>query len=151
MIGILDKAQIFQVLQLQLYGRLACQQNGKIYVIPISYAFDGKHLYARSREGKKIDILRQNLQASFQVDIIDSLSNWRSVLICGRYSELRTLKDQAKAIKLLDARFGPLHVSQSISKSSAGIHPPESVEKKQKAIYFRISIDEVSGRFEKSS
>lgn len=151
MIGTLTKSQIFEILRMQLYGRLACQLNGTIYLVPISYAFDGKFLYARSREGQKIEILRQNPQACFQVDIIDDLSNWRSVIIWGRYHELHTQKDQIKAIKLLDARFGPLHVTQSISRTSAGVHPPKVVEKKKQAVYFRLSIDDMSGRFENNN
>lgn len=151
MIGTLNKSQVLQVLTMQLFGRLACQDNGRLYLVPVSYAIDGNHIYAHSREGRKIDIMRKNSQVCFQTDIIDSLSNWRSVIVWGEYQELKSQKEQHKAIKLLDDRFGPLHVSDSISRSSAGINPPESVEKKKKAVYFRISIDEVSGRFERTN
>lgn len=151
MIGILNPAQIQQVLRSQMYGRLGCVFNNKVYVVPVSYAFDGKYLYAHSREGHKIDILRKNPNVCFQVDVIDNLSNWRSAIVWGQYNELKTAKDQTRAMSLLDDRFGPLHVSQSISRASAGVHPPESVEKKKKAVYFRISMDEATGRFEKSN
>jgi len=150
MVGTLNKSQILQVLAMQLYGRLACQENGRLYVVPISYAFDGEYVYAHSREGKKIEIMRKNPQVCFQADIIDGLSNWRSVIVWGKYQELKSPKDQSKATKLLDDRFGPLHISESISYLSAGMHPPESVEKKKKAVYFRISIDEATGRFERT-
>lgn len=136
---------------MQLYGRLACQVNGKMYVVPVSYAFDGAHIYAHSREGQKVDILRKNPQACFQVDIVESLSSWRSVIVWGKYQELKTVKQQESAMKLLDDRFGPLHISQSISRSSTGIRPPQSVEKRRKAVYFRISVDETSGKFEKNN
>jgi len=149
MMGTLNKSQIFQVLTMQLYGRLACQENGRLYVVPVSYSFDGEYIYAHSREGQKIEIMRKNSQVCFQTDIIDSLSNWRSVIVWGKYQELKTPKEQRKAAKLLDDRFGPLHVSESISRSSADIHPPESVEKKKKPVYFRIFIDEATGRFER--
>lgn len=150
MIGVLNDSQIRQVLQSQLYGRIASVSNGKVYVVPISYALDEKYIYAHSREGQKVEMLRKNPQVCFQVDIIDSLPNWRSVIIWGKYHELKTGEDERLAMKLLDDRFGPLHVSQSISRPSSDIHPPESVEKKKKAVYFRISIDEMTGRFEKS-
>ncbi|HZY79624.1 MAG TPA: pyridoxamine 5'-phosphate oxidase family protein [Cyclobacteriaceae bacterium] len=151
MIGILNESQIRQVLHLQLCGRLACASDGKIYLVPVSYAFDDKYIYAHSREGQKINMLRKNPGVCFQVDIIDSLSSWRSVIIWGRFEELKTVKEQTRAIKLLDDRFGPLHVSESIARVSADIHPPQSVEKKKKAVYFRISLDEATGRFEKTS
>lgn len=150
MTGTLNESQLRQVLHLQLYGRLACVSNGKVYLVPISYAFDGKYIYAHSREGQKIGMLRKNPNVCFQVDIIDNLSSWRSVIVWGKYEELKNQKEQALAIKLLDDRFGPLHVSESIERPSAGIHPPQSVEKKKKAVYFRIPLDEATGRFEKA-
>ena len=121
MIGTLTNSQIIQVLHTQLYGRLGCVSNGKPYIVPVSYAFDGKHIYAHSREGQKIEMLRKNPQACFQVDVIENLSKWRSVIILGRYHELKTIKDQTLAMKLLDDRFGPLHVSESISRPSHDI------------------------------
>lgn len=150
MTGPLNDSQIRQVLHLQLYGRLACILEGRIYMVPISYAFDDKYIYAHSREGQKIQALRKNPHVCFQVDIIDDLSNWRSVIAWGKYHEILTSKEQMHAVKLLDDRFGPIHVSESISRASDEIHPPMSVEKKKKAVYFKISIDEATGRFEKS-
>lgn len=150
MIGELSLSQIHQILNMQLFGRLACQDKERLYVVPVSYAFDGKkHIYAHSREGQKIEMLRKNPHTCFQVDIIDSLADWRSVIIWGTYEELTITTDQNFATRLLEDRFGPLHVSQSISRPSGGIHPPEAVEKKKRAVYFRISIDEATGRFEK--
>jgi nitroimidazol reductase NimA-like FMN-containing flavoprotein (pyridoxamine 5'-phosphate oxidase superfamily) len=149
MIGTLNPEQIDQVLHMQVFGRIACQSNGRVYVVPIAYAFDGKCLYAHSREGRKIDILRKNPETCFQVDIVDSLANWRSVLAWGDYEELKTSESQMKAKTLLDNRFAPLYTSQSISRPSEDIHPPHSVEKRMKAVYFRIRIKEKTGRFER--
>lgn len=149
MIGNLNKSQIHEILRQQVYGRIACFDGTGIYVVPISFAFDGKFIFAHSREGKKITLLRNNPKVSFQLDIIDSLSCWRCVLINGTYHELKKEQEQASAAELLDSRFGPLHVSQSISRSSEGINPPNSVEKRKKAVYFKISIEEATGRFER--
>jgi len=150
MTGELNKSQIFEILHQRLYGRLACASNNRIYVVPISYTFDGKYIYAHAREGQKIEMLRANPKACFQVDIVDDLSNWRSIIVWGRYQELKSVTAQNAAMKLLDDRFGPLHVSQSISRPSANINPPHSVEKRKKAVFFKISIDEMTGRFERS-
>jgi len=150
MIGALNRSQIDEILHQQLFGRLACIDNGGIYMVPISFAFDGKFIYGHSREGKKIELLRKNPNVGFQVDIVTSLANWRSIVIKGTYEELKTEKSQATAIELLDSRFAPLQISQSISRPSHDVRPPQSVEKRKKAVYFRISIDEATGRSEKS-
>jgi uncharacterized protein len=149
MIGTLDSAQIDQVLQMQVYGRVAGKLKNKLYVVPVSYCYDGTYLYAHSREGLKIEMLRQNPETCFQVDIVDSLASWRSVIVWGTYEELTAPKAQEKAKKMLNSRFLPIYTSQSISRPSEDIHPPQSVEKKMKAVYFRIRIKEKTGRFER--
>ena len=149
MIGTLNPDQVDQILHMQVFGRIACAHNKRIYVVPVSYAFDGNYLYAHSSEGMKIDMLRKNNETCFQVDMIDSFASWRSVIVWGTYEELKTPESQAKAKKLLDSRFGPLHTSQSISRASENVHPPQLVEKKKKAVYFRIKIREKTGRFER--
>lgn len=149
MLGKLNSDQIDQVLQMQVFGRIACQWNDKPYIVPISYAYDGKYLYAHSREGLKIEILRKNPETCFQADIVDNLANWRSVIVWGAYEELKNPNELEKAKLMLDNRFAPLHTSQSISRPSEDIHPPQSVEKKLKAVYFRIKIKEKTGRFER--
>lgn len=149
MIGTLTSEQIDQVLQMQVYGRIACYATKKLYIVPVSYVYDGKFLYAHSHEGKKINMMRDNQDICFQVDIVDNLAIWRSVVVWGEYEELTSTGGQAKAKKLIDHRFGPLYTSQSITRPSEDIHPPLSVEKKRKAVYFRIKITEKTGRFER--
>lgn len=149
MIGTLTSGQIDEVLRLQLYGRIACQHGGKLYVVPISYAFDGEHLYAHSKEGLKIEMLRKHPSTCFQTDIVDNLANWRSVIVWGLFEEINDTNGEAFAKTLLDDRFGPLHISESIMRPSEGIQPPLSVEKKKKAVYFRIRVTERTGRFER--
>lgn len=149
MIGTLNSDQIDQVLQMQVYGRIACQSDNRIYIVPVSYSYDGEYLYAHSREGLKIEMLRKNPDTCFQVDIVDNLTSWRSVIVWGTYEELHAVRAQEIAKKMLDNRFAPLYTSQSISRPSENIHPPQSVEKKMKAVYFRIKINEKTGRFER--
>jgi uncharacterized protein len=149
MIGTLTSDQIDQVLQMQIYGRIACQADKRLYIVPISYGFDGKYLYGHSREGLKISMLRKNPEICFQVDVIDNLSSWRSAILWGTYEELLTAQAQEKAKKILEDRFAPLHTSESIHRASENARPPLSVEKKMKAVYFRIKIKEKTGRYER--
>lgn len=149
MIGKLDNDQIDEVLKVQVYGRIACLHGKKLYVVPISYAYDGGYLYAHSKEGLKIEVLRKNPSTCFQADLVENLANWRSVIVWGVYEEIIKPAAQARAQRLLESRFGPLHTSESITAPSQGIHPPLSVEKKKKAVYFRIKVTEKTGRFER--
>ncbi len=149
MLGVLTDSQIAQILQSQLIGRLGIVSEGKVYILPVAYAFDGHYIYAHSREGLKIKLMRKNPSVCFQVDSIESLSSWRSVLIWGNFEELKTPQSQKAAAKLLKDRFDPMTISSTLLQPKEEIGPPKVVEKKLKAIYFRIQIKEMSGRFEK--
>ena len=91
--------------------------------------------------------MRKNPEVCFQVDAIENLGNWRSVVIHGRFEELTSKSQQEKAIKLLTDKFVPVKTSNAAKPSyerSGG-----KVEKPIKAILYRISIDEKTGRYEK--
>ena len=80
MFGSLDKQQIEQVLHHQLVGRIGCHDNGLTYVVPISYAYDGNFIYGHTSEGMKIRIMRKNPNVCFQVDEMENMGNWKSVI-----------------------------------------------------------------------
>lgn len=147
MIDKLTEDQIDQVLTSQLVGRIGFHGDGRTYILPVTYAFDGSHIYAHSRPGSKIEVMRKNPRVCFQVDVIDNLANWRSVLIDGEYEELTTKQHQLKAFNLLSARLTPVITSQAARPQP---NPPPG-EKKRRPIFYRINILEKSGRYEKSA
>lgn len=148
MLGELTYNQIDQVLLRQTIGRIACSVNDKTYIVPITYAFDGNYIYAHSREGMKIKMMRKNPEVCFAVDEIDNMANWRSVITWGRYEELKAEPQRQKAMNLLLDRIAPL-LNGETSHTQDHSHPPEIVEKKERAIVFRVKITEKTGRFEK--
>jgi nitroimidazol reductase NimA-like FMN-containing flavoprotein (pyridoxamine 5'-phosphate oxidase superfamily) len=68
-------------------GRLGCSTDGKMYIVPVTFVYDGTYIYAHSKEGLKIKMMRNNPSVCFEVDIIDNLTNWRSVILWGEYEE----------------------------------------------------------------
>jgi nitroimidazol reductase NimA-like FMN-containing flavoprotein (pyridoxamine 5'-phosphate oxidase superfamily) len=151
MLGELTNIQIDQVLQSQVVGRIGCYTSGKVYIVPVTYTFEDNSIYAHSREGMKIKMMRKNPNICFEVDEIDNMANWRSVIVWGRYEELIAEADQQKALKILMERVMPLLYSETVSHPLDRSHPPQIVEKKKKAIFYRIKIAEKTGRFEKSA
>lgn len=145
MIDILTDDQIDQVLASQVVGRIGCHSEGKTYIMPVAYAFDGTHIYAHSRVGLKIHIMRKNPSVCFQVDVIENLANWRSVLIDGEFEELTTSVLQLKAFKLLKVRLSPIITSDAAKP----LEYSASGEKKLRPVFFRISVLAKSGRYEK--
>jgi uncharacterized protein len=146
MIGALTETQCRHVLLRESVGRIGCYASKKVYVVPVTFVLDGNFIYATSKEGLKIRMMRKNSDVCFQVDQIDNMSNWRSVILWGKYDELTTASSQNKAMSLLSDRFGSLHISDSVKPVFTSITNPL---KQQRPILYRISIDEISGRFEK--
>jgi hypothetical protein len=73
MFGILNPVEIEQLLSKQLVGRIGCHADGVTYVVPISYAYDGEYVYARTFEGMKINMMRKTRM---------SVSKWRIRKTC---------------------------------------------------------------------
>lgn len=149
MLGILTPEQCEYVLKSELIGRIGCYAAGKVYVVPITYVLHENFLYAHSKEGLKIRMMRKNPKVCFEVESRESIRNWRSVIVWGKYEEMKTMQEQKKAMKILNDRLFPLTLSESL-KPAEPIEPPHEIEKEHKPVVYRISIDEITGRYEKS-
>jgi len=148
MFGKLSDEDLETLLQLQLVGRLGCHHKGTTYIVPISYAYDGEYLYARSFEGMKVDMMRKNPTVCFQVDDTKDLSNWQSAVIWGEFEELTGEPERGNALKILTERKLPIVSSETMHLTSQWPFQDTDVSKIP-GVVFRIKITEKSGRFEK--
>ncbi len=150
MIGRLNEEQIRHVLHSQLVGRIGCHSKDKVYIVPITYVYSNGYIYCHSKSGQKIDMMRDNKEVCFQVDILENMANWRSVIVWGEYEEFDNEKEKIDAMQLLADRVMPLLTSETV-KDPSSLQLPHPIEKQLKAIPFRIKITEMTGRFEKMS
>jgi len=150
MIGSLTYEAAKEVLHSNILGRLGCGDGKKIYVVPVNYVFDGKHIIAHSVVGMKIHMMRKNPKVCFEVDEMKNLRNWKSVIIWGEYQELTDERDRYAALKLFVDRTMHMKISETAI-------PPETSEQRThprspgniKPIVYRIVIEEMTGRYEK--
>jgi nitroimidazol reductase NimA-like FMN-containing flavoprotein (pyridoxamine 5'-phosphate oxidase superfamily) len=147
MIGSLNKDQCERILLGSMIGRIGCYSAGKTYVVPMTYVFDNGFIYAHSKEGLKVKMMRKNAKVCFQVDQIDSMTNWRCVIVWGKFEELKSPAEQEKAVRILVNGIEPFRTGDSVKPPplDQDINP----RKDKKPVYYRISIEEISGRFEK--
>jgi len=148
--GILQDRAILGILEANVTGRLGYTDGTRVYVVPISYLlYDDRYIIAHSREGQKIDILRHRPDLCLQVDEIDDLDNWRSVLVWGSYQEITASRDKYYALDLLLRR---VHRHKSKAEQAAREVPvaEDSVllPEREKEVVYRIEITELSGRFQ---
>lgn len=150
MTGSLSAAEIESLLQQQFIGRIGCHADGKTYVVPISYAYDGLAIYSLAGEGQKIDMMRKNPAVCFQVDNTNSLDNWQSVVAWGDFEELQDPADRNAALQLLNNRKLPQVISERMQLTNQWPFIPDNFDN-IKGIVFRIRLTSKTGRFEKSA
>jgi uncharacterized protein len=146
MLGTLNKTQIDNLLNGQMIGRVGCYANEKVYVVPITYAYDGDYIYGHTIEGMKILMMRRNPDICFQVDKIENMAHWRSAILWGKYEELES-KDADDALQFFINRVQPL-MSSETNRPKHGLDR-KGIRNLKKTVVFRIKIEEIAGRYEK--
>jgi nitroimidazol reductase NimA-like FMN-containing flavoprotein (pyridoxamine 5'-phosphate oxidase superfamily) len=150
MLGTLTDGQIDRLLRAETVGRLGCHAGGRTYVVPVTYVYDGSAIYGHTGDGMKVRMMRENPEVCFEVDRMESLANWQSVIVWGRFEELRATA-AAHAMGLLMDRLLPLVTSET-AVPSHGLDP-SAVHRAdvagRHAVVYRIVISERTGRFEK--
>lgn len=141
MLGTLTPTQVEKVLQDGVIGRIGCISEGRPYVVPVCYAYDQGCVYGHSVDGAKLRAFRDNPLVCFEVEAVDDLSNWRSVVSWGTAEELHG-SDANRGMRLLIEQVMP-----RLPVASVSAHPDARVGHLAASVY-RITIQESTGRFE---
>lgn len=148
MLGELNKDQINNIIQSQSICRIGCVDNNRAYIVPISYFFDGEYIYAQSREGKKINLMRMNPNVCIEIDIINGSNNWQSVIAYGKFEELKGEASDNARKKLFDNVL-TLMTNSKIHKFEHSDDEILDDSNRIKLIMFCIKIVESTGRYER--
>ncbi|RNI39190.1 pyridoxamine 5'-phosphate oxidase family protein [Hanamia caeni] len=148
MIESLSDQEIMNVVSNSVIGRLGCHADATTYVVPISFAYDSGYIYARSFEGMKVKMMRQNPEVCFQVDEMQSMADWKSVIMWGTFEELEKKADREMGLKILLSRILPNVSSETVKFTPEWPFASENLSEIE-GIVFRIRIREMSGRMEK--
>lgn len=150
MIGHLTEEEMEKLLSQQVIGRIGCCVDNRCYVVPISFAYDGRYIYCRSEEGLKLQMMRKNPQVCFETENTRNHANWQSVVIQGIYEELKAGDARNEALTWLNKRVLPIRSSET---THLGNEWPFSTGDNETigGIIFRIRIVEKSGRFERTN
>jgi nitroimidazol reductase NimA-like FMN-containing flavoprotein (pyridoxamine 5'-phosphate oxidase superfamily) len=151
MLGILSKKEMKELLLRNVTGRIGCRDGDRVYIVPVSYAYNDKYIIAHSSEGLKIRMMRKNPEVCFEVDEIQDMGNWKSVIGFGRYEEIYNEKEKYYATKFLVSRLVHLSVSETAYLSHAGEEEDEEtlLPPHKRPVVYRISLEHMTGRFEK--
>ncbi len=142
MLGDLNKKELIDLLESQVFGRLGCSIDGMTYIVPINYVYRNNAIYAHSGNGKKIEMMRANPKVCFQVDEILDTFRWKSAILWGDFIELQD-EERQQAMQGIIHRIMPL-TDRPTEQPSHGIQP----EKHNDIIVFKIEISKVTGKSE---
>lgn len=150
MLGQLTPEEMEELLRSQMVGRIGCNDGNMTYVVPVSYLYDQGVLLCHSRDGLKIEMMRRNPNVCFEVDDIKGYDHWQSVICWGIYEELTEEEDIAYARQF----FNDYMLEMKTEETAA---PPHLQEERFRgaqpeyipAIYYRIHLQKITGRFER--
>jgi uncharacterized protein len=81
------------------FGHLGCAREGRPYVVPMNYAYDGESLYLFTTEGMKTSFMEANPEVCLQVEEVESPRSWRSVMVTGRAERLTAQDERESAMQ----------------------------------------------------
>ncbi|AUC81139.1 pyridoxamine 5'-phosphate oxidase family protein [Lacinutrix sp. Bg11-31] len=150
MIKTLDTKEKIFILSRNYIGYLAYIYNNEPFVVPITYFYDEERnsIICYSADGHKLNALRKNNATSICITDIDSVNDWKSILIRGTFnlhygSEAKAMLHQfslgVKDIILKTENRDLDFISQFSSKIFNDNIPS----------VFTITVEEITGRMRK--
>ncbi len=120
-------------------GRLAYVLDNAPVIVPMGFRFSGGSLYSFTTEGQKIDAMRRNDAVCILFDDIASRTQWRSVVVRGRYRELGLEEEKAAIVKLMstDATWWEPAYTKTVTR--------EGAERPLEPVFFRVDIESTTG------
>ena len=149
MLGELSLDEIERVLESNVIGRIGCSGDNRIYVVPVTYVYENDSVIGHTAEGLKIELLRKNPACCFQVDEVQNISSWRSIIAWGRFEELKG-EEAEKALAKLVEKLGPLMPNEDGQLARMGpISSSRVSTQRYNSIMYRIRLTEKTGRYER--
>ena len=135
----MSPTEMHALLQRESFGHLGCARDGRPYVVPMHYAYDGKELYFFTTQGMKTRYIHVNPQVCLQVEEIIDSTNWRSVMVVGQATELTLAEETQRAMKLITERNPSL--TPAISATQV-----DSLGRAVDIAIYRITPEVIDGR-----
>jgi nitroimidazol reductase NimA-like FMN-containing flavoprotein (pyridoxamine 5'-phosphate oxidase superfamily) len=134
----LSRAEIDEVLARNHVGRIAYSFRDRVDIEPIHYVYHDGWIYGRTQLGTKLTVVQHNYWVAFEVDEVEDIFGWRSVVVRGGFyilidegtAQSRELREQA--------------IEQIRRLTPEAFTDADPVPFRD--IVFRIAVQEVEGR-----
>lgn len=81
----LSREEVEEMISRNRVGRLAFTFHDRVDIQPIHYIYERGWLYGRTSEGEKIYTLEHNQWIAFEIDEVNDVFDWRSVVVHGSF------------------------------------------------------------------
>lgn len=137
--GELDRAACEALLERHSVGRLAFAFHGRVGITPVHYVFADGWIWGRTAPGAKLLTLQHHPYAAFEVDEVEGLFEWRSVVVHG--TVYLPDKDDTEQQRASHER-GVMHLRALYSNTfAAGDAAPDRTQ------VFHMHTSEMTGRY----
>lgn len=138
----LTRSACEQLLGRNNVGRLAYVKDGEPRIIPVHYVYRTRSLYGRTSPGSELGrAAREGDPVAFEVDEVDDLFNWRSVIVRGR---MLLLPPESGARQ--SERGRALGILRTLIEGTFGDDDPTP----HRTHIFRIPLEALSGKMASS-
>jgi uncharacterized protein len=135
----LDEAECREILARNHVGRLAYARANLVDVEPLHYVYHDGWLYGRTSHGTKLEVTGYDWwPVAFEVDEVEDVFRWRSVVVHGGFY---ALDETGAAWEAAEWRRGVELLRELIPETLTGDDPVP-----HRRVIFRISAQELSGR-----
>lgn len=135
----MGQKEIHELLHKVGRGHLGCIGEGHPYVVPMHYYLKDSEIYIFTTEGMKTKYMDVNPAVCLQIEEVDDLLHWRSVVVTGRAERLTVKQNIDQAMQFIKAENPTL--SPALNRTWIDAWGRAEVV----AIY-RIQESEISGR-----
>ncbi|MCX6005135.1 MAG: pyridoxamine 5'-phosphate oxidase family protein [Chloroflexi bacterium] len=141
---ITDRAEIEDILNRAVVCHLGLCDNGIPYVVPVNYGYADGCLYIHSaKEGRKIDILRNNSNVSFTIYTDENL--FRSEMACNWTMKYSSVMGTGRA-SLIEGRTEKEEALRCIMQHYTETNLDFNPAKVDKVVIIKIEIDTLTGK-----
>jgi nitroimidazol reductase NimA-like FMN-containing flavoprotein (pyridoxamine 5'-phosphate oxidase superfamily) len=135
----LDREECEQILSRNHVGRLAYAWKNHVDIEPLHYVFAGQWLYGRTSRGTKLVVTgEQWWPVAFEVDEVEGLFQWRSVVVHGGFYGIAEGGPEWQEA----ARNQGLELLRTLLPETLTPDDPAP----HRTVLFRIALQELSGR-----
>ena len=137
-IAVMRSADCLALLERHTVGRIAYTFRNRVDIAPIHYVYSDGWLFARTSDGSKMTTLRHVPWVAFEVDEVDGVFDWKSVVVHG--AVYRMARDGAPGEAKLWSKGMEL-LKRIVPETGTPDDPMPF-----RTVVFGIHVDTISGR-----